>query len=178
MDPRGAAGDLVTAAAAGYAGIKFVEPVSMALYRAEAPEPRANEDAARPGPPYRLAAERAAKALGLDPSEGATERAGKGFHYALAVSWAPLYALLRRRTRLRGPAAALLTGAAMSAVAEETLTPLLGFSAPSRAHPAATHPRGVAAHLAFGAAVGVVSEALWALTGSRPNRRCTATVRP
>jgi len=75
--------------------------------------------------------------------------------------------LLRRRAHLGGPLSALLTGAAMSAVADETLTPLLGFSAPNRAYPLATHARGVAAHLVFGAAVGAVSEVLWALTGRR-----------
>jgi hypothetical protein len=75
------------------------------------------------------------------------------------------------------PVAALLTGAAMSAVADEALTPLLGFSAPNRAYPAVTHIRGVAAHLVFGAAVGAVTEAVWAITGRRPAACSTTTVR-
>jgi hypothetical protein len=167
MGVRAVLGDAVTAAVAGYVGTKVMEPVSMALYRAESPETRSRENAVRPGPPYRLAAEKTAKALRLDLSDKALERAGMGFHYGLAVSWVPLYGLLRRRAHLGGPFSALLTGAAMSAVADETLTPLLGFSAPNRAYPLATHARGVAAHLVFGAAVGAVSEVLWALTGRR-----------
>lgn len=104
----------------------------------------------------------------MNLSDKALERAGMGFHYGLAISWAPLYAILRRRFHLGGPLAAVVTGAAMSAVADETLTPLLGFSAPNRGYPLATHARGVAAHLVFGAAVGAVSEGVWALTGRRP----------
>ena len=61
--------------------------------------------------------------------------------------------------------AALLTGLAMSVLADELMTPLLGFSAPNRAFLLVTHLRGVAAHLVFGATVGAVSEATWAITG-------------
>jgi hypothetical protein len=168
MGVRAVVGDVVTAVVAGYAGTKVMEPVSMALYKAESPQDQAKEDAVRPGPPYRLAAEKTAKAVGLNLSEQALDRAGMGFHYGLAISWAPFYGLLRRRAHLGGAVAAVATGAAMSAVADETLTPLLGFSAPNRAYPLATHARGVAAHLVFGIAVGTVSEAVWTLTGRRP----------
>lgn len=65
----------------------------------------------------------------------------------------------------------------MSAVADETFTPLLGFSGPNRAYLPVTHIRGVAAHLVFGAAVGAVTAALWALAGRSPVARSTATVR-
>lgn len=168
MGVRALVADLVTAGVAGYAGTKVMEPVSMALYKAESPGTQAKEDAARPGPPYQLAAKKTAGAVGVNLSDTAVERVGMVFHYGLALSWAPLYAVLRRRARLSGPTAAAVTGAAMSAVADETLTPLLGFSAANRAYPLATHARGVAAHLVFGAVVGAVSEAVWALTGRRP----------
>lgn len=167
---RGVA-DVMVGAAAGYVGTKVMEPVGTVLYRAEPSDARAKEDAARPGPPYRLAAEKTTKALGLGLSDEAMARAALGFHYGLAVSWAPLYALLRRRTRLGMLPAALVTGAAMSAIADEGLTPLLGFSAPNRAYPLVTHLRGVAAHLVFGVGVGAVYESVWALTGRRPESR-------
>lgn len=83
------------------------------------------------------------------------------FHYGLAVSWAPTYALLRRHTSFGPVAAGLASGAAMSALVDEGLTPALGFSAPNRAYPAAAHLRGVVAHLAFGLAVAAVTEAGW-----------------
>ena len=168
MRSFGGVADVMVGAAAGYVGTKVMEPVGMALYRAEPSDARAKEDAARPGPPYRLAAEKTTKALGLGLSDEAMARAALGFHYGLAVSWAPLYALLRRRARLGMLPAALATGAAMSAIVDEGLTPLLGFSAPNRAYPLVAHLRGVAAHLVFGAAVGAVYETLWALTGRRP----------
>lgn len=97
-----------------------------------------------------------------------------GFHYGLAISWAPLYALLRR-WRLHPIPAGLTMGTAMSLIADETMTPALGSSAPNRAYPLATHLRGVAAHLrgfathpAFGLAVAAVTETAWALRGRRP----------
>lgn len=83
-----------------------------------------------------------------------------GFHYGLAISWAPLYALLRR-WRLHPVPAGLTMGTAMSLIADETMTPALGSSAPNRAYPLATHP-------AFGLAVAAVTETAWALRGRRP----------
>lgn len=121
----------------------------------------------RPGPPYRIAAQKTAAVLGINLSEDALDEAALAFHYGLAVSWAPTYALLRRRTSLGPVAAALASGAAMSAIVDEGLTPALGFSAPNRAYPAATHVRGVVAHLAFGLAVAAVTEAAWAVLARR-----------
>jgi hypothetical protein len=157
MGPRGIAADVATGVLAGYAGTKAMEPVSMFLYRLEPDHVRAAEDAARPGPPYRIAAEKITRGLGLTPSDDVLDRVGLGLHYGLAMSWAPLYGILRHRTGLAPPVAA------MAGVADELMTPLLGFSAPNRSYPLVTHLRGVAAHLAFGAAVAAASEATWAL---------------
>jgi hypothetical protein len=77
--------------------------------------------------------------------------------------------VLRHRARFGVPGAALATGIAMSVIADEGLTPLLGFSAPNRAYPLVTHLRGVAAHLVFGAAVAAVSEATWAIARRTTN---------
>ena len=160
MTLRGMAGDVTTGFVAGYAGTKAMEPVRMFLYRHEPDEDRQKEDAVRPGPPYRIAATKITRLLGLDRSEESLDEAGLGLHYGLAVSCAPLSGILRHRARLGTPAAALATGVAMSVTADEDFTPLLGFSAPSRACPLVTHLRGVAAHLVFGAAVAA-REATW-----------------
>jgi hypothetical protein len=72
---------------------------------------RAREDAVRPGPPYRVAAEKAAALLGVQQPEIALDKAALAFHYGLAASWAPTYALLRRRTPLGPVAAGLASGA-------------------------------------------------------------------
>ena len=51
-----------------------------------------------------------------------------------------------------------LTGAAMSLIVDEGMTPLFGFSAPNRDYPLSTHPRGFATHLAFGLGVAATAE--------------------
>jgi hypothetical protein len=56
--------------------------------------------------------------------------------------------------------AALLAGASLSLLVDEGLTPALGFSAPNRAYPVATHFRGLAARLANGLGVAAAAEFL------------------
>jgi uncharacterized membrane protein YagU involved in acid resistance len=145
-----------------------MEPVTEKLYQLESEADQAREDAARPGPPYRVAAEKIAGTLRLSPSEQSLDRAGLALHYGLALSWAPVYAVLRRHTRLRPIAAGVATGTAMSLLADEVMTPALGFSAPNRAYPLATHARGVAAHLVFGLAVAATTETAWTVLRARP----------
>lgn len=165
---RDLVGDLALGAVAGYVATKVMEPVSMRLYRWESDADRQREDAARPGPPFVIAADKTAALAGITLTERQRQRAGLVFHYGLATSWAPLYALVRRRWRTPVLPTALGTGAAMSAIVDEGLTPLLGFSAPNRAYPLVTHLRGVLAHLVFGAAVAAITEAAWAVRGRRP----------
>ena len=153
--------DLALAPVAGYLGTRAMEPIGSWMYERETQADRDREEAVRPGPPYRIAAQKTAALLGLELSEPALDKAALVFHYGLAVSWAPTYALLRRHTSLGPVAAGLASGAAMSALVDEGLTPVLGFSAPNRAYPVAAHLRGVVAHLAFGLAVAAVTEAGW-----------------
>jgi hypothetical protein len=160
--------DLAIAPVAGYLGTKAMEPVSTWLYEREGQADRDREDAVRPGPPYRIAAQKTTALLGLELSEPLLDRAALVFHYGLAVSWAPTYALLRRRAGLGPLTAGLVSGAAMSALVDEGLTPTLGFSAPNRDYPAAAHVRGVVAHLAFGLTAAAVTEAAWAVLRRRP----------
>jgi hypothetical protein len=160
--------DLVLAAAAGYIGTKVMEPVSMRLYELEPVAARQREDAARPGPPYRVAAEKLTTLIGLELTEAQLDRLSLVLHYGLAAQWAPLYPLLRRRAGLGPVAAGLATGAVMSVVADELMTPAFGFSAPNLDYPLVTHARGFAAHPAFGVAVAATIEAGWAATGRRP----------
>jgi hypothetical protein len=168
MNVRSLVTDLALSAAAGYLGTKAMEPVSMKLYELEPEKARQREDAARPGAPYRVAAEKLTKVFGLELSEKQLNRLSLVFHYGLAVQWSPLYPLLRRSTPLGPITAGLATGAAMSIVADELMTPAFGFSAPNLDYPLVTHARGFAAHLAFGLAVAAVIEAGWAVTGKRP----------
>lgn len=145
MRLRQAIGDLTLATAAGYVGTKAMEPVSTWLYDHQSPADRAREDAARPGMPYRIAAEKITEAIGVSLSDAHLDRLSLGFPYGLAAQWAPLYPLLRRSTNLTGPRAGLATGIAMSIVADELMTPAFGFSTPNLEYPLSTHIRGFAA---------------------------------
>jgi hypothetical protein len=160
--------DLALSAAAGYLGTKVMEPVSMKLYEQESDQDRAREDAARPGPPFQVAAEKLTELFGLQLREQQLSRLSMAFHYGLAIQWAPLYPLLRRHAQLGPVAAGLATGTAMSVIADELMTPAFGFSAPNLDYPLVTHVRAFLAHLAFGLAVAATVETGWAVLRSRP----------
>lgn len=142
MKTREAVADVALATAGSYVGTKVMEQVSMKLYEMESAADREREDAARPGPPYRIAAEKITRSLGLDLTDQRLDRLSLVFHYGLAAQWVPLYPLRRRTTRLSPPVAGLATGTAMSIVADELMTPAFGFSAPNLEYPLTTHVRG------------------------------------
>jgi uncharacterized membrane protein YagU involved in acid resistance len=144
----------------GYVGTKVMEPVSMRLYQWEPEEARRREDEVRPGPPYKIAAEKTAQLAGVRLEGRPLEMAAMGFHYGLGMSWGVVYEAVRGTTGMNRVAAGLLTGAAMSLIVDEGVTPLLGFSAPNRAYPLVTHVRGFVAHLAFGLGVAASAEAI------------------
>jgi uncharacterized membrane protein YagU involved in acid resistance len=114
----------------------------------------------RPGPPYEVAARKTIALLGFQLTDTQPEQAGLVFHYGLGMSWGPVYTLLRRLTPLPSLVAGLLTGASLSLLVDEGLTPLLGFSAPNRAYPLSTHVRGFVAHLVYGLSVAIVAESI------------------
>lgn len=147
---------------------KVLEAVSMKLYEWEPEADRKREDAVRRGEPFEVAAAKTAEVLGISMTERQRNAASMAFHFGLGMGWAPLYALIRRRWRSRPVPTALGSGAAMTILVDEGLTPLLGFSAPNRDYPAITHLRGLVAHLVFGAAGAAVTEAAWCLRGRRP----------
>jgi uncharacterized membrane protein YagU involved in acid resistance len=160
--------DVLTAWIGGVVGTKVMEQASTKLYELESEEARAKEDAVRPGPPDELAAKKIFGAAGIDLQGKALEAGSLFMHYGLALSWSPLYALLRRTTRIPPVGAGLVLGTAMSLIADEVMTPMAGFSAPNRAYPLVTHLRGFIAHQVFGLAVAATCEAVWAVRQRRP----------
>lgn len=138
----------------------------------ESEEDRRTEDEARPGDPFIIAARKTTRALGLELSEERVQKVGTYlFHYGLGLGWGPVYTFLRRWTGLNPLSAGLLSGVAMSLVVDEGMTPLLGFSAPNRDYPLATHLRGFAAHLAYGLGVAGTAESLYWLGRNGGARR-------
>lgn len=156
--------DLAISFAAAYMGTGVMEQFNAIAYnKLESEEDRKQEEAVRPGPPPWVAAEKISGWLGVDLNEDQLNQAGYALHYLLPTSWVPLYMALRRRTSMRPFPAGLAMGAAMSLIADEGMTPLLGFSAPNRAYPRSTHIRAFVAHLVFGVSAGVVVEGAWRL---------------
>ncbi len=171
MRMREAISDIGVGMIGGYVGTKVMEPVSMKLYELESEEDRKREDEVRPGPPFVIAARKTTEAFGIELSEEQIQAlATYGFHYGLGMGWGPTYAFLRTWTDLDPVSAGLLSGALMSLIVDEGMTPLLGFSAPNRDYPLSTHLRGFAAHLVFGLGVAGTAEAIYWL-GRNGRRR-------
>lgn len=153
---------------AGYVGTKVMEPVSVKLYEWESETDRQREDAVRPRSPYDIAARKTTQLLGVKLSDEHIQKLGTTlFHYGLGMSWGAVYAQHRRTTGIHPVAGGAGTGTVMWLLVDEGLTPLLGFSAPTRAYPLVTHVRGVVAHLAWGVGTAAAAEGLTWLGAKR-----------
>ncbi len=170
--------DIAVGLAAELAATVVTGFAQQALYRLTPEDVREREDRVRPGPPPRLAAERISGWLGLHLSQKQTKAAAMALHYGLGMGWGPLYGLLRRHSGMRPFGAGMMTGAAMSLIVDEGVTPALGASAPSRDYPTATHVRGLLAHLAYGAVAALAAEALYRLAGTVPAPRSGRAASP
>lgn len=161
MQRQTLAADIGIGLIGGYIGTKLMGPVSTKLLEMESEDAQKQEKAVSPGSPYELAARKAAQLLGLHLSDETIQNVGTPlFHYGLGASWGPLYILLRRKAHLNPIMAGVGTSLAPFLIVDETLTPLLGLSAPDSAYPPATHIRGLISHLAFGLGVAATVESL------------------
>lgn len=151
----------------GFVGTKVLEWVAVELYKMEPEEDQQREREVRPGPPYRIAAKKAAALAGKELDEDQVKKAGLAVHYGLGMSWGPVYTILRRKTGMNPVGAGLLTGAAMSIIVDEGLSPAMNFSAPNRAYPLSTHLRAFAAHLAYGLGTAATAELLTRIADRR-----------
>jgi uncharacterized membrane protein YagU involved in acid resistance len=129
------------------------------------------EERVSPGPSSsHVAARRIAEELGRPLDDRRVGAAAKAVHYGLGMAWGPIYGLLRRHGGMRPLGAGLAAGASLALIVDEGLTPALGFSAPNRDYPAVTHIRGFLAHLVWGAAAALTTEAMHRLSGTAPDR--------
>lgn len=162
---------LVDVAVGLIAGLVATKVYGLAQEPLQHPTPghvKEREARLRPEPTSRVAARKLAQGLGYRLDGPRLDLATMALHYGVGMAWGPLYGLLRRRARMAPLGAGFVTGAALSLVLDEALVPALGFSAPNREFPAATHLRGFVNHLVYGAAVALAAEALYRATGTAP----------
>jgi hypothetical protein len=161
--------DVAIGLAAGLVATAIYGVAQEALYRSTPRHVRRREERVRPAPSSEVAAEKTAAGLGYALDERQRDLAGTAVHYGLGAAWGPVYGLLRRHGRMQPFGAGVLTGATLSIIVDEGLSPALGFSAPNRSYPVLTHLRGVLNHLAYGAAVAATAEALYWLAKAKPH---------
>lgn len=155
---------------AGLVATRMTGSIQKMLYKLMPESVKRREEQVRPGSPTRMAARKLAAAADVSLTLQQAESAATAIHYGSGVPWGTVYAFLRRHSGMTPVGAALATGASMSLILDETLTPAMGFSAPDRDYPAATHLRGFIAHLAFGAAVAATAELLYRLIRTSPDQ--------
>lgn len=161
--------DVAIGVIAGLVATKVTEFAQEALFKPMPTAIKKEEERVSPGPPPQVAAKKTAVWLGYKLNEKQVQFGGLAVHYGLGAAWGPTYGLLRRYSKMRPLGAGFVTGAAMSLIVDEALTPAFGFSAPSRAYPTITHVRGFIGHLIFGAVVALTAEALYRLVASDPD---------
>lgn len=155
--------DVTVGILAGLAATKITEFAQQGLWALTPEATREEEQRVRPGPPFRVAAEKTAKLAGVDLDEQQTDRAGMAFHYASGMIWGPVYCVMRRASGMNSLGAGAAAGMSMSLLLDEFVTPALGFSAPNRDYPPAAHVRGLFGHLVFGLTLAGAAEGLYRL---------------
>lgn len=162
--------DLAIGLTAGAVATGMTAPIQSLLYRLTPESVKRREEQVRPGSPTQVAAKKLAAAADVSLTEKQLGSAATAIHYGSGMPWGTVYTFLRRHSGMTPVGAAFATGASMSLILDEALTPAMGFSAPDHDYPTATHIRGFIAHLAFGAVVAATAEILYRLTRTAPDQ--------
>lgn len=153
--------DLGVGLVAGLVATKITEYGQQALWSLTPEKIKQREERVRPGPPYRVAAEKTAHLVNVELERDQLDRLGAAFHYGSGITWGAVYCLMRRAAGMESLGAGLAAGTSMSIILDELVTPAFGFSAPDRDYPAETHLRGFIGHLLYGAALAGAAETLY-----------------
>jgi uncharacterized membrane protein YagU involved in acid resistance len=148
---------------AGLISTKITEQGQKALWALTPEEVKKREQAVRPGPPYRVAAEKIAALSSMNPTSGKLQQMGMALHYGSGMAWGTIYCLMRRAAGMESLGAGIAAGTSMSIILDELVTPAFGFSAPDREYPPTTHLRGFLGHLVYGTTLAASAEALYGL---------------
>ena len=154
------AGDVVAAVVAGLWAAGAMNWTTTAFYERQSEASRRREEEVSEGVAYAVVIQKAAALVDREVEPERAERLGEVFHYAMGAVLAPGYLVLRRGAGLRPVPAGLALGLSVSVVVDEVANPLLGFTAPPRAYPLATHLRGLAGHVVYGLTVAGLVEVM------------------
>jgi hypothetical protein len=157
--------DVVRGAIAGAVATWAMGRVTTFLYEREDDAARRREDAARGGKTaFGIAAEKGAGLVGRELTDEERQRLGAGVHWALGIGAGAAYGAVRGRVPGADLAAGLLFGTLFWAVVDEGANAALGLTPGPGAFPWQTHARGLAGHLAFGAAADASLRAMEAVS--------------
>lgn len=146
---------LIGASLVGLGATLFMEYTSSWLYGKQDQAARDREEQLRPGMPTTVLVRKAAGLIGSELDDQAAEKLGMIAHYAFGAGGGPA-ALALRRLGVSPIAAGLAVAGAMELAVDQGMNYLLDLTAPPATWPWQAHARGVAAHLAYGTAVGLM----------------------
>lgn len=154
--------DIVKGAIAGAVGTWLMDRVTWDMYRSEDRDAYRQEKEAQVEGMYasHVAADRAAKAVGVELSGKRLDAAGQAVHYATGVVPGALYGALRNRVDGVGAGRGLLYGLGLFAIVDEGVVPLLGLGSGPTKYPWQAHARGLVGHLVLGAITDTVIDVL------------------
>jgi hypothetical protein len=146
--------DLLLGAASGAAATWVMDVLTTALMDRQPKEVTAREERARDGKnAYETAAEKAASLAGRELTEAQRKTAGLAVHWTLGVGSGIAYGALRHTFPRLGLGSGLAYGTIFWLAMDEAALTLLGVAPPPDRFPWQTHARGLAGHLALGAAI-------------------------
>jgi hypothetical protein len=161
---------LFKGAIAGLAATWAMGQVTSALYEAEGPDAQQRESDARGGrTAYESAANKLARAAGVELSEQQQSQGGSLIHWITGTTAGAKYALLRQHWRPATAGYGAAYGLAFFLVIDEMLNPALGLTPGPASFPWQTHARGAVGHVTF----GYVNESVLWLLDQATDRRDT-----
>lgn len=166
--------DLSFGAAAGAIGTWLMSPAMKASSRLQ-PETHRRRESMRSYNENATvkAATHLTQRAGVELSKEQQQKAGMAIHWTYGVSCGAGYALLARRLGripvLSGPA----FGAALWAVGDEALVPMLGLAPQPQRLPLSTHAKAFGARLAYGAGVEAAMRSLDQVADRSTSKRLT-----
>lgn len=174
MAIKDTAGDLMKGALAGAAATWVMGRTTTWLYERESDQVRAREDQARRSQSAPVnAVESTARAIGVELSDDAKNRAGAALHWATGIAAGMSYSALRRHRPGIRTGFGLPYGLGMYLMLDELMNPLLGLTPGPAAFPWQAHARGLAGHLVFGAVNDATLRALAFGADQRSDQRGT-----